>query len=169
MFHTSCNSNSTTTQLQIYTVNPVILNTFIEDYYKVICHEMSFMGMQERRICIQDSEIRFCVRHAHASWFSSSDSRFTSFRCCVSVVCQDMSSLMQSIYEVVDSSVNQSCNSKRKTLRVKLSVTPEPAGRRKDGKHPATGDAPRHTRTHIHCCDLLISVLNVNISVFLPL
>lgn len=58
MFHTSCNSNSTTTQLQIYTVNPVILNTIIEDYYKVICHEMSFMGMQEGHICIQDSEIR---------------------------------------------------------------------------------------------------------------
>lgn len=56
-----------------------------------------------------------------------------------SVVCQDMSSLMHSIYEVVDSSVNQSCNSKRKTLRVKLTVTPEPAARRKDGKHSATG------------------------------
>ncbi|KAA0702612.1 Protein naked cuticle -like protein 2 [Triplophysa tibetana] len=79
---------------------------------------------------------------------------------------EDMSSLMQSIYEVVDSSVNQSCNSKRKTLRVKLSVTPEPAARRKDGKHPATERDARLSRiepshqddrqpSHIRLCSLM--------------
>lgn len=39
---------------------------------------------------------------------------------------QDMSSLMHTIYDVVDASVNQSCHNKSKTLRVKLTVTPEP-------------------------------------------
>ncbi|KAL0171187.1 hypothetical protein M9458_031498, partial [Cirrhinus mrigala] len=47
----------------------------------------------------------------------------------------DMSSLMHTIYDVVDTSVNHSCNSKRKTLRVKLTVTPEPGARRKDATH----------------------------------
>lgn len=44
----------------------------------------------------------------------------------------DMSSLMHTIYEVVDASVNQSSSSS-KTLRVKLTVTPEPSQRKKDG------------------------------------
>ncbi|KAM9404246.1 protein naked cuticle homolog 2-like isoform 2-T3 [Salvelinus alpinus] len=46
---------------------------------------------------------------------------------------EDMSSLMHTIYDVVDASVNHSsCHSKRKTLRVKLTVTPEPGARRRD-------------------------------------
>lgn len=44
---------------------------------------------------------------------------------------EDMSSLMHTIYEVVDASVNHSSSSK--TLRVKLTVSPEPVGKRKDG------------------------------------
>uniref|UniRef100_A0A3Q2Z403 Protein naked cuticle homolog n=1 Tax=Hippocampus comes TaxID=109280 RepID=A0A3Q2Z403_HIPCM len=39
---------------------------------------------------------------------------------------EDMSSLMHTIYDVVDASVNHSCHHKNKTLRVKLTVTPEP-------------------------------------------
>ncbi|MGH0166638.1 UNVERIFIED_CONTAM: hypothetical protein FKN15_051177 [Acipenser sinensis] len=42
-----------------------------------------------------------------------------------------MSSLMHTIYEVVDASVNQSSNNS-KTLRVKLTVTPEPCSKKKD-------------------------------------
>ncbi|KAG7317905.1 hypothetical protein KOW79_018940 [Hemibagrus wyckioides] len=45
---------------------------------------------------------------------------------------EDMSSLMHTIYDVVDASVNQSCHSKSKTLRVKLTVTPEPSPRRRE-------------------------------------
>uniref|UniRef100_G3P126 Protein naked cuticle homolog n=1 Tax=Gasterosteus aculeatus aculeatus TaxID=481459 RepID=G3P126_GASAC len=44
----------------------------------------------------------------------------------------DMSSLMHTIYDVVDASVNHSCHNKSKTLRVKLSVTPEPRCNRKE-------------------------------------
>ncbi|MGH0136411.1 UNVERIFIED_CONTAM: hypothetical protein FKN15_061058 [Acipenser sinensis] len=44
---------------------------------------------------------------------------------------EDMSSLMHTIYEVVDASVNQSSNNS-KTLRVKLTVTPEPCSKKKD-------------------------------------
>lgn len=51
-----------------------------------------------------------------------------------------MSSLMHTIYDVVDASVNQSCHSKSKTLRVKLTVTPEPSPRRKEHTtHTGTG------------------------------
>lgn len=45
---------------------------------------------------------------------------------------QDMSSLMHTIYDVVDASVNHSCHNKSKTLRVKLTVTPEPKCHRRD-------------------------------------
>lgn len=45
---------------------------------------------------------------------------------------QDMSSLMHTIYDVVDASVNQSCHNKSKTLRVKLTVTPEPRSHRRE-------------------------------------
>nr|XP_044635456.1 protein naked cuticle homolog 2 isoform X5 [Equus asinus] len=45
---------------------------------------------------------------------------------------EDMSSLMHTIYEVVDASVNHSSGSS-KTLRVKLTVSPEPSGKRKEG------------------------------------
>lgn len=43
-----------------------------------------------------------------------------------------MSSLMHTIYDVVDASVNQSCHKKSKTLRVKLTVTPEPRCHRRE-------------------------------------
>lgn len=43
-----------------------------------------------------------------------------------------MSSLMHTIYDVVDASVNQSCHNKSKTLRVKLTVTPEPRCHRRE-------------------------------------
>lgn len=45
---------------------------------------------------------------------------------------QDMSSLMHTIYDVVDASVNHSCHNKSKTLRVKLTVTPEPRSHRRE-------------------------------------
>lgn len=44
---------------------------------------------------------------------------------------QDMSSLMHTIYEVVDASVNHSSGNS-KTLRVKLTVSPEPSSKRKE-------------------------------------
>lgn len=43
-----------------------------------------------------------------------------------------MSSLMHNIYDVVDASVNHSSHNKSKTLRVKLTVTPEPKSHRRD-------------------------------------
>uniref|UniRef100_A0A3B4EJU4 Protein naked cuticle homolog n=1 Tax=Pygocentrus nattereri TaxID=42514 RepID=A0A3B4EJU4_PYGNA len=56
-------------------------------------------------------------------------------RCAVSqTVCvyeQDMSSLMHTIYEVVEASVKQSALSNSKTLRVKLTVTPCSSGNRR--------------------------------------
>ena len=52
---------------------------------------------------------------------------------------QDMSSLMHTIYDVVDASVNQSCHNKSKTLRVKLTVTPEPRCHRRE---TGTGKTP---------------------------
>ncbi|KAF0045338.1 hypothetical protein F2P81_001867 [Scophthalmus maximus] len=45
---------------------------------------------------------------------------------------EDMSSLMHTIYDVVDASVNHSCHNKSKTLRVKLTVTPEPRSHRRE-------------------------------------
>uniref|UniRef100_A0A4W5L779 Protein naked cuticle homolog n=1 Tax=Hucho hucho TaxID=62062 RepID=A0A4W5L779_9TELE len=60
---------------------------------------------------------------------------------------EDMSSLMHTIYDVVDASVNHSsCHSKRKTLRVKLTVTPEPSARRRD--HISTGPDRESGRLH---------------------
>lgn len=43
-----------------------------------------------------------------------------------------MSSLMHNIYDVVDASVNHSSHNKSKTLRVKLTVTPEPRSHRRE-------------------------------------
>uniref|UniRef100_A0A286XQB2 Protein naked cuticle homolog n=1 Tax=Cavia porcellus TaxID=10141 RepID=A0A286XQB2_CAVPO len=58
---------------------------------------------------------------------------------------EDMSSLMHTIYEVVDASMNHSSGSS-KTLRVKLTVSPEPAGSQKE--NPASQDRePMHSRT----------------------
>ncbi|KAF7691956.1 protein naked cuticle homolog 2-like [Silurus meridionalis] len=45
---------------------------------------------------------------------------------------EDMSSLMHTIYDVVDASVNRPSHSKSKTLRVKLTVTPEPSPRQRE-------------------------------------
>ncbi|XP_045552993.1 protein naked cuticle homolog 2-like [Salmo salar] len=60
---------------------------------------------------------------------------------------EDMSSLMHTIYDVVDASVNHSsCHSKRKTLRVKLTVTPERCPRRRD--HISTGPDRETARLH---------------------
>lgn len=64
-----------------------------------------------------------------------------------------MSSLMHTIYDVVDASVNHSCNSKRKTLRVKLTVTPEPGARRKDTTHAGNGA----NLTHTHKCSAVMA------------
>ncbi|CAB1333869.1 unnamed protein product [Coregonus sp. 'balchen'] len=59
----------------------------------------------------------------------------------------DMSSLMHTIYDVVDASVNHSSyHSERKTLRVKLTVTPEPSARRRD--HTSTGPDRESSRLH---------------------
>ena len=66
----------------------------------------------------------------------------------MSAVFQDMSSLMHTIYDVVDASVNHSCHSKSKTLRVKLTVTPEPSTCRRDATHPGAGKVPRMERTN---------------------
>ena len=52
---------------------------------------------------------------------------------------QDMSSLMHTIYEVVDASVNHSSGSS-KTLRVKLTVSPEPSSKRKEGPPAGQGE-----------------------------
>lgn len=52
---------------------------------------------------------------------------------------QDMSSLMHTIYEVVDASVNHS-SGRSKTLRVKLTVSPEPSSKRKDGAPASQGE-----------------------------
>ncbi|KAK6327093.1 hypothetical protein J4Q44_G00027380 [Coregonus suidteri] len=58
-----------------------------------------------------------------------------------------MSSLMHTIYDVVDASVNHSSyHSERKTLRVKLTVTPEPSARRRD--HISTGPDRESSRLH---------------------
>ena len=67
---------------------------------------------------------------------------------------QDMSSLMHTIYDVVDASVNHSCHNKSKTLRVKLTVTPENRAHRRD-----TGTGEKQTKgllfytltPHTHC------------------
>ncbi|XP_012520768.1 PREDICTED: protein naked cuticle homolog 2-like, partial [Propithecus coquereli] len=56
---------------------------------------------------------------------------------------EDVSSLMHTIYEVVDASINHSSGGS-KTLRVKLSVSPEPSGKRKDG--PPAGQDREPTR-----------------------
>lgn len=50
-----------------------------------------------------------------------------------------MSSLMHTIYEVVDASVNHSSGSS-KTLRVKLTVSPEPSSKRREGLPSSQGE-----------------------------
>lgn len=60
------------------------------------------------------------------------DRRRQALENCISMSSQDMSSLMHTIYDVVDASVNQSCHNKSKTLRVKLTVTPEPRCHRRE-------------------------------------
>nr|XP_054411332.1 protein naked cuticle homolog 2 isoform X2 [Pongo abelii] len=62
---------------------------------------------------------------------------------CGKVTREDMSSLMHTIYEVVDASVNHSLGSS-KTLRVKLTVSPEPSSKRKEG--PPAGQDREPTR-----------------------
>lgn len=56
-----------------------------------------------------------------------------------------MSSLMHNIYDVVDASVNHSSHNKSKTLRVKLTVTPEPRSHRRD---TGTGDDSHSQGSH---------------------
>nr|XP_023398248.1 protein naked cuticle homolog 2 [Loxodonta africana] len=58
---------------------------------------------------------------------------------------EDMSSLMHTIYEVVDASVNHSSGSS-KTLRVKLTFSPEPPGKRKEGLAVSQGEWGGATR-----------------------
>lgn len=55
-----------------------------------------------------------------------------------------MSSLMHTIYDVVDASVNHSCHNKSKTLRVKLTVTPEPRCHRRETGTGKTASYLRH-------------------------
>nr|XP_020747342.1 protein naked cuticle homolog 2 [Odocoileus virginianus texanus] len=59
---------------------------------------------------------------------------------------EDMSSLMHTIYEVVDASVHH-CSGSSKTLRVKLTVSPEPSSKRKDGPPAAQDREPSRCRT----------------------
>uniref|UniRef100_A0A2K5C1J5 Protein naked cuticle homolog n=1 Tax=Aotus nancymaae TaxID=37293 RepID=A0A2K5C1J5_AOTNA len=58
---------------------------------------------------------------------------------------EDMSSLMHTIYEVVGASVNYSSGSS-KTLRVKLTVSPEPSSKRKEGPPVGQDQMPTHSR-----------------------
>lgn len=60
-----------------------------------------------------------------------------------------MSSLMHTIYDVVDASVNHSCHNKSKTLRVKLTVTPEPRSHRRE-----TGTGEWKQKQH-HTSDII--------------
>uniref|UniRef100_A0A2K5WT32 Protein naked cuticle homolog n=1 Tax=Macaca fascicularis TaxID=9541 RepID=A0A2K5WT32_MACFA len=62
------------------------------------------------------------------------------------LVPEDMSSLMHTIYEVVDASVNHSSGSS-KTLRVKLTVSPEPSSKRKEGPPAGQDREPNRCRT----------------------
>lgn len=48
---------------------------------------------------------------------------------------------MHTIYEVVDASVNHSSGSS-KTLRVKLTVSPEPSSRRRESPPTGQGEGP---------------------------
>nr|XP_015107072.2 protein naked cuticle homolog 2 [Vicugna pacos] len=59
---------------------------------------------------------------------------------------EDMSSLMHTIYEVVDASVSHSSGSS-KTLRVKLTVSPEPSSKRKEGTPTGQDREPTRCRT----------------------
>uniref|UniRef100_A0A2R8NEP5 Protein naked cuticle homolog n=1 Tax=Callithrix jacchus TaxID=9483 RepID=A0A2R8NEP5_CALJA len=59
---------------------------------------------------------------------------------------EDMSSLMHTIYEVVGASVNHSSGSS-KTLRVKLTVSPEPTSKKKEGPPAGQDRMPTHSRT----------------------
>lgn len=52
---------------------------------------------------------------------------------------QDMSSLMHTIYDVVDASLSHPPSSHCKTLRVKLTVTPSPGVRRREPCASGTG------------------------------
>ncbi|XP_033034595.1 protein naked cuticle homolog 2 isoform X12 [Trachypithecus francoisi] len=65
---------------------------------------------------------------------------------CGKVTREDMSSLMHTIYEVVDASVNHSSGSS-KTLRVKLTVSPEPSSKRKEGPPAGQDREPNRCRT----------------------
>ncbi|XP_073933880.1 protein naked cuticle homolog 2 isoform X3 [Castor canadensis] len=59
---------------------------------------------------------------------------------------EDMSSLMHTIYEVVDASVNHASGSS-KTLRVKLTVSPEPPSKRKEWSPAGQDREPTRGRT----------------------
>uniref|UniRef100_A0A2K5QE62 Protein naked cuticle homolog n=1 Tax=Cebus imitator TaxID=2715852 RepID=A0A2K5QE62_CEBIM len=58
---------------------------------------------------------------------------------------EDMSSLMHTIYEVVGASVNHSSGGS-KTLRVKLTVSPEPSSKRKEDPPAGQDGMPTHSR-----------------------
>ena len=73
---------------------------------------------------------------------STPDAVCSSSTECLLCPLQDMSSLMHTIYDVVDASVNHSGHSKSKTLRVKLTVTPEPKTRRRETI--SSGPGERH-------------------------
>lgn len=72
---------------------------------------------------------------------------------------QDMSSLMHTIYDVVDASVNHSCHNKSKTLRVKLTVTPEPRCHRRE---TGTGKAFPAYLQIVHAVMFLQSTESIN-------
>lgn len=73
-------------------------------------------------------DVRVCYLSPFLWWTGRRQAVLTGFN----LILQDMSSLMHTIYDVVDASVNHSCHNKSKTLRVKLSVTPEPRCNRKE-------------------------------------
>ncbi|EHB11189.1 naked cuticle-like protein 2 [Heterocephalus glaber] len=62
---------------------------------------------------------------------------------------EDMSSLIHTIYEVVDASMNHSSGSS-KTLCVKLTVSPEPVGTRKECPPASLDREPTRSRTEGH-------------------
>lgn len=72
---------------------------------------------------------------------------------------------MHTIYDVVDASVNQSCHNKSKTLRVKLTVTPEPrCHRRETGTGKITVKKPN---TRAGCCLPQTMLFNILVKTYL--
>lgn len=65
---------------------------------------------------------------------------------------------MHTIYDVVDASVNQSCHNKSKTLRVKLTVTPEPRSHRRE---TGAGRWHQHYNLDYRCNNTLNYIITI--------